>query len=288
MSRLTHAVVSLAVLDVRRRPGHTAELTSQLLLGEIVRILSARPGGQWWRVEGLTDGYRGWVRGWGLVRVPVARARSWQAKAAARVAVPVAEVRTGPGRGALVSPLFLNSRIIAGRRRGAHRRVELPDGRRGWVPVGSLARHGERPALLQRVLSLLGVPYHWGGRTALGFDCSGFTQQVLAEQGVELPRDAAHQLKASRWLSSGEPPEPGDLIFFAAPGTPPGHVGIGLGDGYFAHCRGMVRISSVESSNRLYDKEVMPQYTGWARPRAGRSPAPRVPGGTKNRLDRLS
>jgi len=271
MSRLTHAVVTLAVLDVRRRPEHAAELTSQFLLGEVVRILGTRPGGQWWRVEGLADGYRGWVRGWGLVRVPAARARSWQAKAAARVAVAVAEARSGPGRGALVSPLFLNSRLIAGRRRGAHRRVELPDGRRGWVPLASLACRGEKSALLERILSLLGVPYHWGGRTALGFDCSGFTQQVLAEQDVSLPRDAAHQLGASRRLSSGEEPEPGDLIFFAAPGRPPGHVGIGLGGGYYAHCRGMVRISSLESSNQLCDKELLPQFLGWARPRQVRS-----------------
>ena len=242
MSRLTHAVVSLAALDMRQRPEHSAELTSQLLLGEVVRILGARRGGQWWRVEGLADGYRGWVRGWGLVLVPAARARSWQAKSIARVAVAVAEARTGPGRGALVSPLFLNSRVIAGRRLGSHRRVELPDGRRGWVPAASLALRGEKPALLERVLSLLGVPYHWGGRTALGFDCSGFTQQVLAEQGVSLPRDAVHQLGASRRLSSGEKPQPGDLIFFAASGHPPGHVGIGLGGGYFAHCRGMVLV----------------------------------------------
>ena len=266
MSRLTHAVVSLAALDMRRRPEHRAELTSQLLLGEVVRVLGARTGGEWWRVEGLADGYRGWVRGWGLVRVPAARARSWQAKAVARVTVAVAEARAGPGRGALVSPLFLNSWVIAGRRLGAYRRVELPDGRRGWVLVESVACRGEKPALLERVLSLLGVPYHWGGRTALGFDCSGFTQQVLAEQGVSLPRDAAHQLKASRRLSSGEQPEPGDLIFFAAPGRRPGHVGIGLGGGYFAHCRGRVLISSVESSNGLCDKDLMPQSLAWARP----------------------
>ncbi len=265
MSRLTHAVVSLAALDLRRSPAHGAELTSQLLLGEVVRVIGGRPGGSWWRVEGLADGYRGWVRDWGLVRVPIARARSWQEKSVARVAVPIAEARTGTGRGALVSPLFLNSRVIPGRRRGGHRRVELPDGRRGWVPVASLACRGERPALLDRVLSLLGVPYHWGGRTALGLDCSGFVQQVLAEQGLGLPRDAAHQFKASRRLAIDERPGPGDLIFFALPGHPPGHVGIGLGGGYFAHCRGMVRISSSESGNKLYDNELMPQSVGWMR-----------------------
>ena len=165
-----------------------------------------------------------------------------------------------------MSPLFLNSSVIAGGHRGSHRRVELPDGRRGWVPAVALARRGEKPQLLERVLSLLGAPYHWGGRTPLGFDCSGFTQQVLAEQGQGLPRDAVHQFRASRRLLRSEPPEPGDLVFFAAPGQPPGHVGIGLGGGYYAHCRGMVRISSLDTANQLCDKELVPQVMGWRRP----------------------
>jgi SH3-like domain-containing protein len=266
MRRATHAVVSLAVLDVRRLPEHRAELTSQLLLGETVRLLGSRSAGQWWRVESLTDGYRGWVRDWGLVRVTRDRAQSWQRKATARVTLALVEARTGPDRGALVSPLFLNSRVIGSRRRGSHRRVELPDGRRGWVQVAALACRGEKPPLLERVLSLLGAPYHWGGKTALGFDCSGFTQQVLAEQGLRLPRDAVHQLKASRLLSLGESPEPGDLIFFAAPGQAPGHVGIGLGGGYYAHCRGRVRISSLELANPLCEKDLIPQILGWRRP----------------------
>jgi cell wall-associated NlpC family hydrolase len=274
MSRSTHAVVSLAALDMRRRPDHRSELTSQLLLGEVVRLVEERPGGQWWRVEGLADGYCGWVRGWGLVRVPGRRARSWQAKARARVAAKVVEVRTGPGRGSLVSPLFLNSRLIAGSRRGSHRRVELPDGRRGWAPAASLARPGEHPALLERILSLLGTPYHWGGRTPLGFDCSGFTQQVFAEQGVQLPRDAANQLRASRRLSGPEEPHPGDLVFFAAPGRPPGHVGIGLGGGYFAHCRGAVMISSLDRGNKLCENDLADQVVGWSRPWQGPGAAP--------------
>ena len=267
MSPLTYAVVSHAVVDVRRRPDHRAELASQLLLGEVVRVLGSRSGRPWWWIEGVLDGYRGWVRAWGLIRVRPARARAWQSKAAARVAVAVTEVRSGPGRGLLVSPLFLNSRIIAGRRRGDHRQVELPDGRRGWVPVSALAGPLPGIALLERVKSLLGVPYHWGGRTALGLDCSGFSQLVLAEQGLALPRDAAHQLRASRPLLAGEEPEPGDLVFFAAPGRPPGHVGIGLGQGYYAHCRGVVRISSVERCNPLCDSELKNQMLGWWRPR---------------------
>jgi len=266
MSRATHGVVSIAALDVRGRPDHRSELTSQLLLGEVVRLTGSRLEGQWWRVENLADGYRGWVRGWGLVPATFTRARNWQSRARGRVAVPMVEALARKGRSALVSPLFLGSRVIPGAARGGWRRVELPDGRRGWVPAAKLTLRGEKPALLERVMSLLGAPYHWGGRTPLGLDCSAFVQLVLGEQGVCLPRDAAHQVRVSRRLQPGEEPLPGDLVFFAAPGAPPGHIGIGLGGGYFAHCRGMVRIGSVESSNPLCDKALMSQLVGWRRP----------------------
>ena len=265
MTRPMHAVISLAALDVRRRPDHRAELTSQLLLGEVVRVLGDRRDRQWWRVENLTDGYRGWVRGWGLVFTSGGRARFWQNSATARVAVPATEARTGRGRGPLVSPLFLNSRVIAGRRQGLHRQVELPDGRRGWVRSGALATREAPPRLVARVRGLLGAPYHWGGRTPLGFDCSSFVQQILAEQGMSLPRDCLHQFKASRALGKSEIPEEGDLVFFAAPGAGAGHVGIWLPGGCFAHCRGAVRISSLDRHNLLCDKELIHQFIGWRR-----------------------
>jgi gamma-D-glutamyl-L-lysine dipeptidyl-peptidase len=266
MSWSSHGVVSLAVLDMRRRPGHRHELTSQLLLGEVVRILRTGKGGVWLWVEGWTDGYRGWVRSWGIVPATAVRARSWTAKATWRVAAASAGVWARPGRGAFVSPLFLNSRVIAGRRSGTWRRVELPDGRRGWIAASALARPGERRPLTERVLGLLGVPYHWGGRTPAGFDCSGFTQQVLAEQGIRLPRDAVRQMRACRRLATGEESRLGDLVFFGAPGRHVGHVGLGLGGGYYAHCRGILRISSIDRDNELWDKSLDGHVRGWWRP----------------------
>jgi len=274
MSRPTHAVCSLAALDVRRHPEHRSELTSQLLLGEVVRLAGVSRDGLWWRAESLLDGYRGWVRGWGLVPVSGARATRWLRAARVRVSAPLTLARSRPGGGALVSPLFLNSRLIAGRRRGRYRPVELPDGRRGWAEASALRALGARSPLLARVLSLMGVPYLWGGRTPAGFDCSGFTQQVLAEQGVFVPRDAVHQQRASTRLGRGERPRPGDLVFFAAPRGTARHVGIGLGGGYYAHCRGFVRISSLDENNPLCDKDLVSQFRGWWRlPRPGRDTA---------------
>ena len=41
--------------------------------------------------------------------------------------------------------------------------------------------------------NLLGIPYKWGGKTSLGFDCSGLVQSVLHVCGFMVPRDANQQ-----------------------------------------------------------------------------------------------
>lgn len=267
----THAVVSIAALDLRPSPDHRAELASQLLLGEVVRLPGTRPRAGWRRVRGEHDGYEGWARDWGLVPVTAARARRWHRAATASIAAPLVVAGARPGGGIAVGPLFFGSRVIPGRRRDGHRAVELPDGRRGWVPEPALRSDGEAPpTVTDRITSLLGAPYLWGGRTPAGIDCSAFVQLVLAEQGVVLPRDARDQYDACRPLRAGEPPRPGDLAFFAAPRLPVGHVGIALGDGWWAHCRGMVRIARMQEGDPLHEPDLAAQFVGWARPRAGR------------------
>lgn len=266
MSATRYALVRLAALDLRRRGNHRSELRSQLLLGEIVRLLRGDRAGAWFLVENLADGYRGWVRGWGLIAVEAARARAWRRRATARVGHLYAEARTEPGRGALVTPLVWSARVIPLGRRGRFRRVALPDGRSGWVEAAALAGPRERPSLVDRVRSLLGVPYLWGGKTAIGIDCSGFTQLVLGEQGIALPRDAADQERRSRSLRAAMQAKAGDLIFFGRRGSAAGHVGLMLGGRYFAHARGCVRVSSLDPGNPLCDRPLLGQVREIRRP----------------------
>jgi cell wall-associated NlpC family hydrolase len=266
----SQGVVRLAALDLRARPDHRGELKSQLLMGEVVRFRSATRDRRWWRVENRTDGYTGWVRTWGLVPASAARAAVWRRKARTRIVVPFAEVRAGRRRDSpLLTPLFLNCRVIGGRSVGRQREVELPDGRRGWLDRRHAVTGGGRPDLAARVRGLLGVPYLWGGRTPLGWDCSAFTQQVLAEQGVRLPRDADQQFRVSRALKRGEEPRSGDLIFFGRGRGRLEHVGLVLGGGYFAHARGEVRINSIDRHNILWDNALGSQFRGFGRPRKG-------------------
>lgn len=269
--RAAAAVVASAALDVRRAPDHRSEMRSQLLTGEVVRRLASTAGGAWWRVRNTADGYEGWVRSWGLVPASSRRAAVWRERATLRVAAPIVELTARPGGGAAVGPLFLNARVIPGRRAGRAIEVELPDGRRGYGPRHAFAAEGRRrDGLERRVRSLLGAPYLWGGRTPAGYDCSGYVQQVLAEHGVALPRDAWQQARACRPLRADERAGPGDLIFFGPPRGRISHVGLALGGDWFTDCRGRVRLVSADPGNPLCDKELIAQIRGRGRP--GRTP----------------
>ncbi len=78
--------------------------------------------------------------------------------------------------------------------------------------------------------SLIGRPYVWGAEGPDSFDCSGLTQFVFGEFGIELPRRAISQSKVgdrARRLQRG------DLVFFSSDTrrSEVTHVGIYEGGG---------------------------------------------------------
>jgi gamma-D-glutamyl-L-lysine dipeptidyl-peptidase len=259
-------VVTTAALDLRRRPSHRAELGSQLLLGELALLERRSPDGLWWRVRG-PDGYPGWARSWGLRLLDPRQAARWRRQAHAVLQVPYAVVRRGPGRGGIVTPAYLHSRLLPLEARGAWQAVELPGGERGWIERRHLRGWGPaRRRLGERIGQLLGTPYLWGGRTAMALDCSGFVQMVLMDELGPLPRDAHDQWLAARRLPRGARRRAGDLVFFARPGGRVGHVGVLLDTDTYAHARGTVHLSSLDPCNKIYDKELADTVRGFGRP----------------------
>ncbi len=81
-----------------------------------------------------------------------------------------------------------------------------------------------------QAMSLVGIPYRWGGNTPeSGFDCSGLVRYVVERSAsVNLPRTTADMSERGESI---EPDEvaPGDLIFFNTTGRPHSHVGIYVG-----------------------------------------------------------
>ncbi len=109
----------------------------------------------------------------------------------------------------------------------------------------------EKKALMASILRWIGTPYHFGGTTSRGVDCSAFVQHVYAEAAdVLLPRTARYQYLLGVPVKSKEELRFGDLVFFhTRRRVYVSHVGIYLGHGLFAHAssRYGVTISSLDS-----------------------------------------
>ena len=99
---------------------------------------------------------------------------------------------------------------------------------------------GPRSAVVSAALSMIGVPYSWGGggrgvdgpsagtSGVVGFDCSGLTSWAFqAGAGVTIGGTAAVQ-QAQAVPVPADRAQPGDLVFY---GQPAGHVGVYLGGG---------------------------------------------------------
>ena len=117
---------------------------------------------------------------------------------------------------------------------------------------GSNVQLTDREKLLYEVVKYINTPYQYGGANNNGIDCSAFTQNVFSKSiNYSLPRTASQQFNIGSDISSESNLIFGDLIFFdTTKNSYPGHVGIYLGEGLFAHSsssRG-VTISSIKNN----------------------------------------
>lgn len=98
----------------------------------------------------------------------------------------------------------------------------------------SNATSGKGSSIVETALSHLGTRYVYGGASAGGFDCSGFTMYVFAQVGIKLPHGATSQLSYGTEVSRSDL-QPGDLVFFQDYGYTASHVGIYIGGDQFIH-----------------------------------------------------
>jgi SH3-like domain-containing protein len=233
-------VVSQPVINMYKEATAGSEVTSQALYGTGVQSIENR--GDWVRIR-TADGYTGWV---GSADVKL-QGKSLYApeKSFIRVTAISANLYREPDVTEHAPMLRLPWESILELATDSPNdntrwlKVRLVDGQTGWVQRGDVGEKRE-PLSIQETLQVarrfLGATYTWGGVSSFGFDCSGFTQMLVRQRGIDMPRDADLQAAWTGVTSIDRKDlQPGDLLFFGSSASRITHTGMYLGQGEFIH-----------------------------------------------------
>ena len=231
-----------SIVPVRTEAREGAEQNTQMLFGELASVLDEQP--RWTRIRLESDGQEGWVDTKMITPMNEQEYESYRAALteAATVAFPMAYAMS-ENNGQTI-PLTAGTKL-----------TNYKDGRFEVLGVGfridpsmviTAPMDMNQDNLLKAVRFFLNVPYLWGGKNALGMDCSGFTQTIMSLFGRHLLRNASEQ------ATQGEPVElanaqAGDLAFFDHRDGKISHVGIVIDPERIIHCSGRVKVEKLDT-----------------------------------------
>jgi cell wall-associated NlpC family hydrolase len=217
---------------LRGEPRPDAPLSTEALKGERVTVYDQNAEGWSWG-QLASDDYVGWLPTNALA--PPGPPPTHKVAALRTFAFAAPSIKTPP-----IEALPFGARLAIGRTEGGF--AVTPAG--AFVPaVHLVAVDAEEPDFVAVAERFLGVPYLWGGKTALGLDCSGLVQVALAACGRRCPRDSDMQeesLGTAVAAANLAALERGDLVFWK------GHVAIARDRATFIHANAFHMAVAVE------------------------------------------
>ena len=265
------AIVRNGLVNLYAHPKQQSELQGQYLLGEVFGLLGEE--GSYYKVQS-DDGLTGWVHKGSLVTVRLEEVDDDVAASRKMICVSpftiLVDKETDDSQPVVM--VFLGTVIEIDEpitnyylKTREWLRVRLPDGELSFLRKKDFMvysnyyekYHNKPETAIKTALSLLGVPYLWGGTSPAGLDCSGMTQLAMRMSGKFLPRNSSRQAEVGdkNVFDELELIERGDLLFFAE-SVKVNHVGLSLGGAKFIHASlsyGKVTITSLDKKDREYD-----------------------------------
>ncbi len=242
-----YGICLLGIIPVRKQPDHASELVNQLIFGDSFAIIEEQ--NDWARIAGIFDGYEGWITQNSFeefdqfVFTKLDEAIFWI------VCDPIAKIKNVntsetfyiPGGSTIFG--YKEDDLTFNIINNWYQFMEKPklNNVRGAGNLGKMAYR------------FINSPYLWGGRTALGIDCSGFTQIVYKLLNIVLPRDAEEQVKKGHTINFLAETKEGDLAFFDNEEGEIVHVGILLSNSEIIHSSGRVRIDAIDQTG-IFDR----------------------------------
>ena len=272
------AVAKNSVINIRSEAKHAAELGTQALLGMSLKVLDKE--GDFYQIQ-TPDNYISWVDKGGIVRMTKSEFDLWNASKK----VIFTEIfgfiyKEKSIENGIVSDISLGGIVQYLDEDATFYQVKMPDNTVGFLKkseanlyenwLQTLIPSEENIEIFAKKME--GFPYLWGGTSAKGMDCSGFTKMVYLMNGFIIPRDASQQIDAGKIVDENlnfADLQKGDLLFFGKKATKNSkqkvtHVGIWLGNGKqeFIHASGNVHISSMDSTQPHFDEMNKNRYLG--------------------------
>lgn len=235
---MQYAVCTVPVSPLRATDSHRSEMVSQLLLGECGQVLEESK--DFIRLKTVYDDYEGWAQR-SQVELVAALPGDQESKVLIgdftdRVLINGSEAHVPMGA-AVIAPAGEELRL------GHYRiRYQLASPWHAGTAVVSA------DAVTARAMRYMNVPYLWGGRSAFGIDCSGFTQSVFRFFNYKLLRDAYLQATQGELIGFLQEAQCGDLAFFDNDEGRITHVGIMLNPQEVIHASGKVRIDKIDNA----------------------------------------
>jgi gamma-D-glutamyl-L-lysine dipeptidyl-peptidase len=246
-----------SILPVRSEPTHKAEMVSQVLFGELFRILQNEQ--QWIRVQLSYDNYEGWVEQKQITILDEAEfVRLLNAETPS--SLDLVQLLSNDSRKTIL-PILLGSSLpgLADqhfRIKDQHFSFDGLISEKGTIDAAMTPQ--ERLSAKQKIIDdsmlYLNAPYLWGGRSPFGVDCSGFVQMVFKLNKIKLLRDASQQASHGESLNFVSESEPGDLAFFDDDEGVITHVGLIMDKHRIIHASGKVRIDTIDHQG-IYNQE---------------------------------
>jgi gamma-D-glutamyl-L-lysine dipeptidyl-peptidase len=259
----TYGLISPSVANMRATPAYTAELVTQGLMGNPVKILKRSDG--WFLIQ-TPDQYISWADASAFIPLTEDEFTKWKNSQRVIITKEYLSVKAGPEpESEILSDLVPGNilEIIEKNNKVIH--VQLPDGRQGFIPSGgcedfrifSESAYPDKESMVSLARSYTGRPYLWGGMSTKAMDCSGLIRMIYFMHGILLARDASLQARHGESVSPGENFdhfETGDLLFFGNNKDRITHVAFSLGGSAYIHASGTVKENSFDPSAYNYSK----------------------------------
>ena len=228
---MQYGICNLSIVPLRLEPSDASELVSQVIYGDLFKVLEQRKN--WSKIRIAFDTYEGWVDNKQYAEITEEQYSDLKRQPLKLSGDLVEFIQD---KNEQLHPIVFGS--------GLNGLSVLNHGYDGGLISG---RH-PKSQIIQTAFTYLNAPYLWGGKTPFGIDCSGLTQMVYKLNGYKLLRDASQQATQGEALSFIEESEPGDLAFFDNSEGVITHVGLIMEDNYIIHAHGKVRIDRLDHS----------------------------------------